>query len=552
MAPDRDDASNRPGGRGSSAVAAGIALSRLSGLLRESLLRSVLALGPAADAFAAALRIPNLLQNLLGEGSLSASFIPVYSRLLGEGRDDEAGRVAGAVAGLLAALAGGLVVVSILAARPLAILLAPGFEGRRLDLTVDLLRITTGGLGLLVLSAWCLGVLNSHGRFFLPYVAPVLWNAAQVAVLAAAAFGDWSPRGAAIALAWGLVAGGALQFGVQAVAVWRLAPDLRPSFGRGNAAVADVRRRFGPAVLGRGVLQLSGYLDLVLASLLVTGAVAGLLSAQMLYALPVALFATSVAVAELPEMSRLASASGLADRALAARRRTAFFVAFCTVAYLVLGESIVGALFGWGAFDADDTRAVALVLAAYSLGLPAVASSRIFQNTLYAVGDTSGPARIAAARVGLAAVVGIALMFPLDRVAAHGGALLTLDGVGWFGPLNAGIRTGSPDPHLGAVGLALGSACAAWLELALLSRRCRRSVDGTSGPTAVMSRLAPATGAAVVVALGVRWATDGLPAIAAAPIGLAVAGCTYVLVASATGVDEADLVIGPLRRRLRR
>ena len=552
MAPDRDDASNRPGGRGSSAVAAGIALSRLSGLLRESLLRSVLALGPAADAFAAALRIPNLLQNLLGEGSLSASFIPVYSRLLGEGRDDEAGRVAGAVAGLLAALAGGLVVVSILAARPLAVLLAPGFEGRRLDLTVDLLRITTGGLGLLVLSAWCLGVLNSHGRFFLPYVAPVLWNAAQVAVLAAAAFGDWSPRGAAIALAWGLVAGGALQFGVQAVAVWRLAPDLRPSFGRGNAAVADVRRRFGPAVLGRGVLQLSGYLDLVLASLLVTGAVAGLLSAQMLYALPVALFATSVAVAELPEMSRLASASGLADRALAARRRTAFFVAFCTVAYLVLGESIVGALFGWGAFDADDTRAVALVLAAYSLGLPAVASSRIFQNTLYAVGDTSGPARIAAARVGLAAVVGIALMFPLDRVAAHGGALLTLDGVGWFGPLNAGIRTGSPDPHLGAVGLALGSACAAWLELALLSRRCRRSVDGTSGPTAVMSRLAPATGAAVVVALGLRWATDGLPAIAAAPIGLAVAGCTYVLVASATGVDEADLVIGPLRRRLRR
>jgi len=550
MAPDRNDASNRPGGRGSSAVAAGIALSRLSGLLRESLLRSVLALGPAADAFAAALRIPNLLQNLLGEGSLSASFIPVYSRLLGEGRDDEAGRVAGAVAGLLAALAGGLVVVSILAARPLAVLLAPGFEGRRLDLTVDLLRITTGGLGLLVLSAWCLGVLNSHGRFFLPYVAPVLWNAAQVMVLAVAAFGDWSPRGAAIALAWGLVAGGALQFGVQAVAVWRLAPDLRPSFGRGNAAVADVRRRFGPAVLGRGVLQLSGYLDLVLASLLVTGAVAGLLSAQMLYALPVALFATSVAVAELPEMSRLAS--GLADRALAARRRTAFFVAFCTVAYLVLGESIVGALFGWGAFDADDTRAVALVLAAYSLGLPAVASSRIFQNTLYAVGDTSGPARIAAARVGLAAVVGIALMFPLDRVAAHGGALLTLDGVGWFGPLNAGIRTGSPDPHLGAVGLALGSACAAWLELALLSRRCRRSVDGTSGPTAVMSRLAPATGAAVVVALGVRWATDGLPAIAAAPIGLAVAGCTYVLVASATGVDEANLVIGPLRRRLRR
>ena len=254
MDPAAGDPVNPRSPRGSSAVASGIALSRLAGLVRESLLRSVLALGPAADAFAAALRIPNLLQNLLGEGSLSASFIPVYSRLLGEGRDDEAGRVAGAVAGLLTALAGGLVVVAIVLARPITVLLAPGFEGRRLDLTVDLMRITTGGLGLLVLSAWCLGVLNSHRRFFLPYVAPVLWNAAQIAVLAAAAFGDWSPRQAAVALAWGLVAGGALQFGVQALAVWRLAPDLRPSLGRGIPAVAEVRRRFGPAVLGRGVL----------------------------------------------------------------------------------------------------------------------------------------------------------------------------------------------------------------------------------------------------------------------------------------------------------
>jgi len=549
MDPAADDPANSRPRRGSSAVASGIALSRLAGLVRESLLRSVLALGPAADAFAAALRIPNLLQNLLGEGSLSASFIPVYSRLLGEGRDDEAGRVAGAVAGLLTALAGGLVVVAIVLARPLTVLLAPGFEGRRLDLTVDLVRITTGGLGLLVLSAWCLGVLNSHRRFFLPYVAPVLWNAAQIAVLAAAAFGDWSPRQAAVALAWGLVVGGALQFGVQALAVWRLAPDLRPSLGRGIPAVAEVRRRFGPAVLGRGVLQLSGYLDLVLASLLVTGAVAGLLSAQMLYALPVALFATSVAAAELPEMSRPEGRIRLAERALAARRRTAFFVAFSTVAYLVLGEAIVGALFGWGAFDTDDALMVALVLAAYSLGLPAVASSRIYQNTLYATGDTAGPARIAALRVALAAAVGVALMFPLDRIAVHGAVLdLVATEGGWFGPLGSGIRSGSPDPHLGAVGLALGSAVAAWMELALLARRCRTAVPGLPGPSAVMSRLAPATAVAVVVALAVRWGASGLPDVALAPLGLLLAGAAYVLVARATGVAEADLVLAPVRR----
>ena len=112
--------------RGARSVASGILWSRLAGLLRESLLRSVLALGPAADAFSAALRIPNVLQNLLGEGSLSASFIPVYSRLLGEGRDEEAGKVAGAVAGLMAVLSGGLALFGIIFARPLTYLLAPG------------------------------------------------------------------------------------------------------------------------------------------------------------------------------------------------------------------------------------------------------------------------------------------------------------------------------------------------------------------------------------------------------------------------------------------
>ncbi len=540
---------------GSTAVASGILLSRLAGLARESLLRSVLALGPAADAFAAALRIPNLLQNLLGEGSLSASFIPVYSRLLGDGRRDEAGRVAAAVAGLLTALAGGLVVVAIVAARPLATVLAPGFEGARLDLTVDLLRITTGGIGLLVLSAWCLGILNSHGRFFLPYVAPVLWNVAQIAVLIAALTGNWSPTRAATGLAWGLVVGGALQFGVQAVAVYRLAPELRPwigrTVGRGNPSAADVRRRFGPAVLGRGVLQLSGYLDLMLASLLATGAVAGLLSAQMIYGLPVALFATSVAAAALPAMSRSDTAD-LAATSLYARRRTAFFVAFSTVAFLVLGESIVGALFGWGAFDGDDTQAVSLVLGAYALGLPAVASSRIHQNSLYAVGDTAGPARVASVRVGLAAIIGLALMFPMDRITVHASELLTVTDHGWFGPLSRGVRSGSPDPHLGAVGLALGSAVAAWTELALLARRTRLALGVPTGPSSVLGPLASPVATAVVVAVISRWATDGLPDVAAAPISVTLAGLAYVVVASATGVTEAHDLIDDLRRIARR
>ena len=541
----------RPVQRGASAVGSGIFLSRIAGLVREALLRSVLGLGPAADAFAAALRIPNVLQNLLGEGSLSASFIPVYSRLLRDGREREAGRVAGAVAGLLMALAGILSVLGILLARPLTLILAPGFSGETLDLTVTLVRITTAGVGFLVLSAWCLGVLNSHRRFFLSYVAPVLWNVAQIAVLVAALFGSWDPAHAAKALAWGVVAGGVLQFGIQAVAVAHLAPGTRISLTTSLPAVVEVRRRFGPAVLGRGVVQISGYLDLVLASLLLTGAVAGLLSAQILYALPISLFAMSVAASELPEMSRTEDPELLVSRCQSALERTSFFVAFAALAYLVAGESIVGALFRWGAFDANDARAVWLILAAYSIGLPAIGASRIFQNTLYSIGDTKGPARIAAIRVAVAGMIGVVLMFPMDHVSVVAGSLSGLENVFSFDVLHVEVPDAIGAPHLGAMGLAFGSAVAAWLELLLLARLGRRRIRDFPSALGALRPLLPALSIATPVALILVTVTTGLPPQVSAPLVLLVAGVTYTVVAHLTGVNEAQLLCRQVLRNHR-
>ena len=541
----------KPVQRGASAVGGGIFLSRIAGLVREALLRSVLGLGPAADAFAAALRIPNVLQNLLGEGSLSASFIPVYSRLLRDGREREAGRVAGAVAGLLMALAGILSVLGILLARPLTLILAPGFSGETLDLTVTLVRITTAGVGFLVLSAWCLGVLNSHRRFFLSYVAPVLWNVAQIAVLVAALFGSWDLVHAAKALAWGVVAGGVLQFGIQAVAVAHLAPGTRISLTTSLPAVVEVRRRFGPAVLGRGVVQISGYLDLVLASLLLTGAVAGLLSAQILYALPISLFAMSVAASELPEMSRTEDPELLVSRCQSALERTSFFVAFAALAYLVAGESIVGALFRWGAFDANDARAVWLILAAYSIGLPAIGASRIFQNTLYSIGDTKGPARIAAIRVAVAGMIGVVLMFPMDHVSVVAGSLSGLENVFSSDVLNVEIPDAIGAPHLGAMGLAFGSAGAAWLELLLLTRLGQRRVRDFPSALGALRPLLPALSVATPVTLILVTITTGLPPQASAPLVLLVAGVTYTVVAHLTGVNEAQLLCRQVLRNHR-
>src|ERR1700690_2560988 len=167
---------------GAMAVGAGIFLSRIAGLVRTRVIAHYIGQKGAADALTAALRIPNILQNLFGEGVLSASFIPVYARLRAEGRHDDASRLARAIGTLLALVAATIAAGGVLAARPLVDVLAPGFDGAERELTITLLRITFPGVALLVLSAWCLGVLNSHRKFFLSYVSPVLWNAAMIAV----------------------------------------------------------------------------------------------------------------------------------------------------------------------------------------------------------------------------------------------------------------------------------------------------------------------------------------------------------------------------------
>lgn len=464
--------------RSSSVIAAGIALSRLSGLVRDAALAFFLGANVGADAFRAALKIPNLLQNLLGEGVLSASFIPTYSRLLAQDREEEAGRVAGAVLGLLVVLVGVLAIAGIVLARPLVRVITPGFVGERLELTVTLVRIMFPGVGLLVLSAWCLGILNTHRRFFLSYVAPVLWNLGiliGLLTLGAAALVD-----PAVAAAWGVVLGGALQVAVQVPTVRRvLRGTLRLSVDRDLPGVRTVLRAFGPIVLGRGVVQLSALVELAVASLLAVGAVAVLGYAQTFYLLPIALFGMSVAAAELPSLSTLGpdGRAALAGRLETGLARSAFFVMGTTVAYLLLGGEIVDLLFGRGAFDAPTAFQVAAVLGVYSLGLLPATASRLLQSVLYAVDDARTPAVVAAIRVVVALVVAVPLMFNLDRlvvdlstsigvVVVDGASLPTL------APPDVALRSATENQlRLGAVGLAAGSLLGSWLEFLLLRRR---------------------------------------------------------------------------------
>ena len=182
-------------------VAAGIFLSRIAGFVRARAMAHYLGNSDAADAFTYALKLPNLLQNLFGEGVLSASFIPTYVKLLEEKRHDEARRVAGAVASLLFLAVSVAVLLGMLAAPLIVQLFAAGYTGVKREVCIRLVRIVFPGSGLLVLSAWCLGVLNSHRRFFLSYVAPVVWNFAQIAFAVAVALMGASEEGIATALA---------------------------------------------------------------------------------------------------------------------------------------------------------------------------------------------------------------------------------------------------------------------------------------------------------------------------------------------------------------
>ncbi len=522
-------------GRAATLVAAGILLSRLSGLVREIVTAGFLGVGLASDAFKAALRIPNLLQNLLGEGVLSASFIPVYSRL-SDTDEEEAGRTAGAVAGLLAAAVSVLVLVGMVAARPLTIVLTPGFrdDPEKLDLTVSLVRIMFPGVGLLVLSAWCLAILNSHRRFFLSYVAPVLWNVAQIVVVAVVAIGGSTPSSLANALAWGVVIGGLAQLLVQLPTVRSLVPELRLSLDRTRDGVRDALGRLGPVVFGRGVVQISGYLDLVLASLLVTGAVAAGTYAQVLYLLPVSLFGMSIAASELPELSRLRpeQRAQLAGRVEGGLRRVAFFVAPTAVIYVALGEPLVAALFERGEFNASDTRLVWLVLAAYALGLLASTGSRLLQNSLYALDDPRTPARIALVRVLTSTVIALSVMFLFDRVVLVGTSI----------QLETAATESAAFLHLGAVGIALGSAVGAWVEVVLLRAALRWRIGPVGLGGGSLGAVVTAALAGAAVGRVVDLFVGDLPAVLAAGASIGVAGAVYLAFTSVLGLPLRSML----------
>jgi putative peptidoglycan lipid II flippase len=292
--------------------------------------------------------------------------------------------------------------------------------------------------------------------------------------------------------------------------------------------VRTIGRNFAPALLSRGVNQVSAYIDQLIASLLGTGAVTGLQNASTLYTLPMSLFGMAVSAAELPAMSGIASADPGSIEAVRRRldtglRRIAFFVVPSAVAFLALGDVVVGALFQTGRFNHADSIYVWRILAGSSVGLLASTLGRLYASTYYAFRDTRTPLRYAAIRVALTTVMGYVFAIPLPRL--------------------LGLA-----PEWGAAGLTASAGIAGWVEMLLLRATLNARIGRTGLPAPYVAQLWGSAIAGAAVAWGVKIALPALHPIVVALLVLGPYGLVFLAMTLLLRIPEASTALARLKR----
>jgi putative peptidoglycan lipid II flippase len=501
----------------------------LSGFVRTWFLARYLGASDEQDAFQTALRVPNALRNLLGEGTLSAAFLPVYSGLLARGDERGARVLANALLGVLLVAVSVLTLIGIATAPWLTAVLAAGFTGEKAELTTRLIRVLFPMAALMVISGWCLGIQNSHRRFFMSYASAAMWNVAQIVLLA-----GWGSRAESMTqlawwLAWATLVGALLQVAVQLPEVWRLAGPIKPTLQMQNDSVRAVLRNLTPVVGALGVVQLSGFADGFLASFLVTGSVSALSFANMIMSLPVALFGIAVSASSLPELSRVAESSprtalGGVSIALGAEQRAAvqtrvqnglarilFYVVPSAVVFIVFGDLVIGVLLVSGEFGAAQQALVHATLAAYAVGLIGFSSNRLMATVFHAMQDYRTPLRFS--------VVSVAVSIVTAAVLAY-----------YF-------RSNT----FAVAGIALGAALGSWVNFVLLTSRIRAvfgSLLSRETRAAVM-RVFFLTFVATALAWLVRESLPPLHRWIEAPVVLGVFSVCYLVASWWFGSAEA-------------
>ncbi len=479
-------------------------LSRVLGFVRDVLIAAYLGAGPVADAFFVAFKIPNFFRRLFAEGAFNAAFVPSFAGLVATKGREAARAFAEDTLGVLLAVLLALVVAAEAGMPWLMSAAAPGFLGdpAKFQLAVDLTRITFPYLLFISLVSLQGGVLNSLERFAAVAATPIILNFCLIGALLGLT--RLMPT-AGHALAWGVALAGAAQFLWLAVALARAGLPLGLPRPRLTPQVRRLLKLMLPAALGSGVVQVNLLIDVVIASLLPTGAVSYLYYADRIYELPLGVIGIAIGTALLPLLARQVR-RGEHDAALHTQNRALEAALLLTlpaaVALVVIAEPIIGVLFERGAFDRVAVAATAAALAAYALGLPAYVLIKVLTPCFYAREDTATPVKIAILAVIANTAIALALLRPLAYV-----------------------------------GIALATAAAAWLNAALLARALARRAD--FAPDARLKRRLPRIVLASVMMGAALW----LAARAVGPWlagGLAVkAAALILLVALGVGVFAA-------------
>jgi putative peptidoglycan lipid II flippase len=489
-------------------------LSRLTGFARDIMLAAVLGAGPIADAFFVAFRLPNHFRAIFAEGAFNAAFVPAYARIRHQGGADPAKLFADRVFTLLFASQVVLLAVALIFTPAVIALLAPGFakEPGQFASAVELTRITFPYLLLVSLVTLYGGILNTLSRFAAAAAAPIFLNLSMMATLAVAVLFP-TPGHAA---AWGvfiagilevfLVGGDALRNGVMTAFRW-------PQWDE------DVKRFFKalvPATIGSAGLQIALFADTIIASFLPAGALSALYYADRLNQLPIGVIGIAVGTVLLPEMaSRIAAGDEAGARHAQSRaiELTLLLSIPCLVAFLLIPELIMRALFMRGAFSGADAAAAGQTLSAYALGLLPFVLIRSVTATFLARGDTATPVKASLSAVAVNVACKVALMGSLAQVglalATSLGAWLNLVLVMWFAArrghlvLDPGLRNAVA--KLAAAGLAL--ALVLWLAsapvAALFASRASLRDQSTLGLLAVIGGVVYA--GLVLVLFGKEW-----------------------------------------------
>jgi putative peptidoglycan lipid II flippase len=482
--------------------------SRLAGFARDVLTAALLGAGPAADAFFVALKLPNLFRRLFAEGAFTVSFVPLFSaELQSRGRAAALAFAEEALSALLLALLP--FTIAAMAAMPwLMAALAPGFadEPQKFAMAIDYARLAFPYLMLVSLVALLGGILNGLDRFGPFAAAPIAFNLTLIAgLLAAPALGLEPGRSLSLAVALAGVA----QLLWLAASCRTAGISIRLPRPRWSPRIRRLFRLVLPGALGAGIYQVNLFVNVVLASLLPTGAVSYLYYADRLNQLPLGVIGIAVGTALLPVLSRRAAAGDAAGVRHYVSRGMEFSLVLglpAAVALAILAGPIIGTLFERGAFGPDETAATAAALAAYALGIPAAVMVKVLAAAFFARQDTATPMRAGAVVAVANAALGLAL-----------------------------------SPLLGATGIALATGITGWLNAALLAhalhRRGQLELDDRLRARAPRVLLAAAgMAAAILLALPVAEPWIAAPG----PVRVATLGALVALgLAAFTGAAQA-------------